>query len=94
MAYCCFLEDNDVSESEDCLFFNADTSLKSEVEEYINSDKVVYHQRFEFTNKVLKKYEEYKKNNRIQVKACSVLPDLTSFGPRSEWDRIFFADFL
>lgn len=32
-------------------------------------------------------------NNRIQVKACSVLPDLTSFGPNSEWDRIFFVDF-
>lgn len=32
-------------------------------------------------------------NNRIQVKACSVIPDLTSFGPNSVWDRIFFADF-
>lgn len=31
--------------------------------------------------------------NRIQIKACSVLPDLTSFGPKSEWDRIFFVDF-
>lgn len=31
--------------------------------------------------------------NRIQVKACSVLPDLTSFGPNSVWDRIFFVDF-
>lgn len=31
--------------------------------------------------------------NRIQVKACSVIPDLTSFGPNSEWDRIFFVDF-
>lgn len=34
-----------------------------------------------------------RKGNRIQVKACSVLPDLTSFGPKSEWDRIFFVDF-
>ena len=32
-------------------------------------------------------------NNRVQVKACSVLPDLTSFGPHSQWDRIFFVDF-
>ena len=30
---------------------------------------------------------------RIQVKACSVLPDLTSFGPRSEWDQLYFVDF-
>lgn len=32
-------------------------------------------------------------SNRIQVKACSVIPDLTSFGPNTEWDRIFFVDF-
>jgi len=34
-----------------------------------------------------------KTNKRIQVKACSVLPDLTSFGPRSVWDEIYFCDF-
>jgi len=33
------------------------------------------------------------KNERIQVKACSILPDLTSFGPDSVWDKIYFADF-
>lgn len=32
-------------------------------------------------------------NKRIQVKACSVLPDLTSFGPRSVWDELYFVDF-
>ena len=31
---------------------------------------------------------------RIQVKACSVLPDLTSFGPKSEWDEIYFLNFF
>lgn len=31
--------------------------------------------------------------SRIQVKACSVLPDLTSFGPKSVWDKLFFVDF-
>lgn len=30
---------------------------------------------------------------RIQVKSCSVLPDLTSFGPKSVWDQIYFVDF-
>lgn len=30
---------------------------------------------------------------RIQIKACSVLPDLTSFGPKSVWDQIYFVDF-
>jgi hypothetical protein len=32
-------------------------------------------------------------HKRIQVKACSVLPDLTSFGPKSQWDEIYFLDF-
>jgi len=32
-------------------------------------------------------------NHRIQVKACSVLPDLTSFGPNSVWDKLYFCDF-
>tara|TARA_Y100000310_G_scaffold336096_1_gene419771 strand:+ start:441 stop:989 length:549 start_codon:yes stop_codon:yes gene_type:complete len=30
---------------------------------------------------------------RIQIKASSVGSDLTSFGPRSEWDQLFFLDF-
>jgi len=28
-----------------------------------------------------------------QIKACSVEDDLTSFGPRSKWDRLIFLDF-
>jgi len=36
---------------------------------------------------------DFKDNSRIQVKACSVLPDLTSFGPKSVWDKIYFCDF-
>jgi hypothetical protein len=30
---------------------------------------------------------------RIQIKASSVDDDLTSFGPKSEWDELFFLDF-
>jgi len=33
------------------------------------------------------------RKKRIQVKACSVIPDLTSFGPKSVWDEIYFVDF-
>ncbi len=32
--------------------------------------------------------------SRIQIKSCSVLPDLTSFGPNSQWDEIYFQDFF
>jgi len=34
-----------------------------------------------------------KKGSRIQINASSVESDLTSFGPRSEWDELFFLDF-
>lgn len=31
--------------------------------------------------------------SRIQIKASSIEEDLTSFGPRSEWDELYFLDF-
>jgi len=30
---------------------------------------------------------------RIQIKASSISSDLTSFGPKSEWDELYFLDF-
>ncbi|MBQ3576346.1 MAG: Bsp6I family type II restriction endonuclease [Coprobacter sp.] len=32
-------------------------------------------------------------NSRIQIKGCSVKSDLTSFGPDSVWDKLYFVDF-
>ena len=37
---------------------------------------------------------DQKTKKRIQIKACSILPDLTSFGPQSKWDDIYFVDFF
>jgi len=34
-----------------------------------------------------------KTGSRIQIKATSITSDLTSFGPRSEWDELYFLDF-
>lgn len=34
-----------------------------------------------------------KTGERVQIKATSVKSDLTSFGPRSEWDTLYFLDF-
>jgi hypothetical protein len=41
-------------------------------------------------------FDCYEPNNckRIQVKACSVEEDLTSFGPDSIWDEIYFVHFF
>lgn len=36
----------------------------------------------------------YKKNRAEQIKACSVENDLTSFGPKSKWDDLYFLDFF
>jgi len=36
---------------------------------------------------------DLERRKRVQIKACSVIPDLTSFGPRTQWDDIYFADF-
>ena len=36
---------------------------------------------------------DLERKKRIQVKGCSVVPDLTSFGPRSQWDELYFVDF-
>jgi hypothetical protein len=34
-----------------------------------------------------------KTNRAEQIKACSVENDLTSFGPKSKWDDLYFLDF-
>jgi hypothetical protein len=33
------------------------------------------------------------KNRAQQIKACSIEDDLTSFGPKSKWDDLYFMDF-
>jgi len=36
---------------------------------------------------------DLKNNCRQQIKATSIEYDLTSFGPKSEWDKLYFLDF-
>lgn len=37
---------------------------------------------------------DLEKNKKIQLKSTSVYEDLTSFGPESEWDDLYFLDFF
>ncbi len=48
-----------------------------------------------FPKSVHSSFDSYDPNThkRIQIKACSVIPDLTSFGPKSVWDELYFLDF-
>lgn len=36
---------------------------------------------------------DIKTNKAQQIKACSIEDDLTSFGPKSKWDDLYFIDF-
>lgn len=36
---------------------------------------------------------DLKKSSAEQIKACSIDNDLTSFGPKSKWDNLYFMDF-
>ena len=36
---------------------------------------------------------DLKRNRAQQIKACSIDDDLTSFGPKSKWDDLYFIDF-
>lgn len=68
-----------LSETSFCLFMNCYR---------VNNPKI--------SGKVNTSFDAYnpKTNSRVQIKACSVLPDLTSFGPKSQWDELFFVDFF
>lgn len=66
-----------LSEAIFCINFNAGRLIKSKMHG-ANSSFDCY---------------EPKKGKRIQVKACSVEEDLTSFGPDSVWDEIYFVHF-
>lgn len=66
-----------ISESAFCLEFNNNCARAIEVSNGAGSFDVL----------------DMKTMKRIQIKACSVEKDLTSFGPESVWDEIYFLDF-
>ncbi len=55
------LIDNDLSEINECLSFTPDKSITNEVNRIMESKTSVYHERFEFSNKVLQEFEQFKK---------------------------------
>lgn len=68
-----------LSEASFCRHFDAENTIR------VNSGIAGANSSFDAYNIKTKK--------RIQIKACSVLPDLTSFGPDSVWDDLYFLDF-
>jgi hypothetical protein len=66
-----------ISEGAFCLDFNKNSARVIKVSKGSGSFDVI----------------DLKTKKRIQIKAVSVNSDLTSFGPKSVWDDLFFLDF-
>lgn len=56
-----FLIDNDLSEISDCLSFTPDKSIFNDVNRIMGHTTSIYHERFEFSNRVLQEFEQFKK---------------------------------
>lgn len=56
-----FLSDINDIEIDDCMSMVPDNSLKNEAQCYLSDSSNIYHERFEFVNKVLRTYENYKR---------------------------------
>lgn len=51
-----FLIENDLSEINDCLTFTPDKAVTNEVNSIMELPTSIYHERFEFSNKVLQEF--------------------------------------
>lgn len=58
-----FLLDDQIPNIDECLSFYPDQSIKDEAEEIMNDPQSLYFERYQFSNNVLQKYDEFKKNN-------------------------------
>ena len=63
-----FISDEVDMEIDDCLSYIPDVALKNEVHERMMSSNMLYHERFEFSNRVLQEYSKYKKSLPINTK--------------------------
>ncbi len=52
----------------DCLDSTCDTSLEEEVDAIFEDGKMLYHERFEFSNKILQDYYDFKHNHISKIK--------------------------
>lgn len=53
-----------LDELSDCLSFQTDSSIDQEVQEIIDAPETIYHERFEFSNKVLTKFKDYRQTHQ------------------------------
>ncbi len=63
-----YLSKDGVPDIQDCLSFAPDQSLTEEVERMLTDPAMVYHERFEFSNRVIQEYSAYRKGQAAGVK--------------------------
>ena len=63
-----FLIEDTVPDIDECLSFVPDDALRQEISRYMSLPSMIYHERFEFMNKVIQAYLEYKKSLPIGTK--------------------------
>ena len=68
-----FLTDEITPDIDDCLSFVPDIALKKEVESFMRNVNMIHHERFEFANKVIQSYAEYKKTKPAGTKEIEKL---------------------
>lgn len=68
-----FLTDEITPDIDDCLSFVPDIALKKEVESFMRNVNMLHHERFEFANKVIQSYAEYKKTKPVETKEIEKL---------------------
>lgn len=52
----------------DCLEFTCDSSLEEEVDAIFEDSKMLYHERFEFSNRIIQDYYDFKQNLVSKIK--------------------------
>lgn len=52
----------------DCLDFTCDSSLEEEVDAIFEDSKMLYHERFEFSNRIIQDYYDFKQNLVSKIK--------------------------
>ena len=79
-----FLSDINDVEIDDCMSIIPDNSLKNEAQSYLSNSSNIYHERFEFVNKVLRAYENYKriwspKDGKLSVEKSFIKEEYKQF---------------
>lgn len=79
-------DNNSFTDVEDYLSFSSDPSNDDTMSQYINDDQFIYHTRFEFSNKVVQSFINFKKEFKNKDNVIADFLNLTWADFKSEFD--------